>query len=101
MYANTLLLAGVDVQTPEGIITARVIILSCSVDLPARAMITNMKQWNGINGCLCCEDIGTTVGTDHLHRYWPHQGCSIERTHASLLRNATEAVRQGTTVSSH
>lgn len=86
-------------QTPDGIVTARLILLNCSVDLPARAMVTNMKQWNGVNGCLYCEDQGTTIGTNHLHRYWPHQVHSMKRTHASLLRNAAEAVRLGTTVS--
>ena len=41
----------------------------CSVDLPARAIVLNMKQWNGAHGCLYCESPGTVLPGDHLHRY--------------------------------
>ena len=51
------------VETPAGVMVARGILLACSVDLPARAMISNMKQWNGANGCLYCEEEGSTIGT--------------------------------------
>lgn len=77
---------------------ARVILLLCSVDLPARAAITNMKQWNGVHGCLYCEDQGVTLGSDHLHRFWPHMNSSILRSRTSLLRHAVAAARTGTAV---
>ena len=48
---------------------ARAIPLLCSVDLPARAILLNMKQWNGVQGCLYCESTGTVLPGDHLHRY--------------------------------
>lgn len=83
---------GVAVNTPAGDMTSRAILLNASVDLPARAMISNMKQWNGAHGCLYCEDQGTTVGGDHLHRYWPYRD-AVSRSHASLLRNAEMATR--------
>lgn len=89
---------GVDVHTPVGTMRAGAILLTCTVDLPARAMLINMKQFNGIHGCLYCEDEGTVLGADHLHRYWPQQSTSVQRSHASLLRNAEEATRTGTTV---
>ena len=76
----------------------RAILLTCSVDLPARAMITNMKQWNGANGCLYCEEEGTTIGCDHLHRYWPYKDATL-RTRTSLLHNAEMAITTATTVS--
>lgn len=76
---------GVAVNTPAGDMTSRAILLNASVDLPARAMISNMKQWNGAHGSLYCEDQGTTVGGDHLHRYWPYRD-AVSRSHASLLR---------------
>ena len=91
--------AGITVQTPVGTLEARVILLNSSVDLPARAMVTNMKQWNGINGCLYCEDKGTTVGGDHLHRYWAAKDSCVERSHTSFLRCATDTVSLGTAVS--
>lgn len=61
--------AGIVVHTPEGTLTARAILLMCSVDLPARAILLNMKQWNGVQGCLYCESTGTVLPGDHLHRY--------------------------------
>lgn len=81
--------------TPAGMMLAGAILLSCSVDLPARAMIMNMKQFNGMYGCVYCEDQGTVVGSDHLHRYWPQQTASIPR---SLLSNAREAITTGSVV---
>lgn len=46
-----------------------------------------MKQWNGINGCLYCEQEGVTLGGDHLHCYWPQEDAPL-RTYSSLLHNA-------------
>lgn len=93
-----LLRIGIAVQTPVGVMSAGAILINCSVDLPARAMLMNMKQWNGICGCLYCEDEGSVVGSDHLHRYWPQQASSVQRSHAALLLNAEEATRTGTAV---
>ena len=85
-------------QTPDGVMTAGVILTLCSVDLPARAILMNMKQWNGMHGCLYCEDSGTTVDGDHLHRYWPQQESTVARSHLSLLGNGEAATRTRTTV---
>jgi hypothetical protein len=95
---NILQKEGIAVQTPSGSLIARAMLLNCSVDLPARAMLVNMKQWNGVHGCLYCEDPGVTLGNDHLHRYWPHQDSSVLRNRASLLKNAELAIRSGTSV---
>ena len=89
---------GILVDTPAGAMVARAAVLMCSVDLPARALVTNMKQWNGAHGCLYCKDPGVTLGSDHLHRYWPYQQSSTLRSRASLLSNAEEAIRTGNTV---
>ena len=85
-------------QTPAGVLVAGAVLLCCSVDLPARAMLMNMKQFNGTCGCLYYEDEGTTVGTDHLHRYWPKQNTSSPRTHSSILSNARDAITSGSVV---
>ena len=93
------LLIGVEVATPDGNTQARVILLNCSVDLPARSMLMNMKQWNGAFGCLYCEAQGTVLDGDHLHRYWPQQEASVAvRTHESLLRDAERATLTKTVV---
>lgn len=91
-------LSGVLVKTSDGVKYARAIVLNCSVDLPARAMICNMKQFNGRHGCLYCEEEGTTIGQDHLHRFWPRQAVSVPRSHTSLLQNARMATTTGTVV---
>lgn len=67
-----LLLLGIDICTPEGNTTAHAVLLQCSADLPARAPLTNMKQYSGCWECLYCDSKGTTHGEDHLHRFWPH-----------------------------
>ena len=86
---------GVAVDTPAGEMVARVALLLCSVDLPARALVTNTKRWNG---CLYCESDGVTIGSDHLHRYWPYQPSSRLRSRELLLSNAEMAVTTGNTV---
>ena len=89
---------GVTVCTPAGPMIARLILLLCSFDLPARAIVLNMKQWNGKHDCLYCESPGTTLHGDHLHRYWPKDDNAIARSHTSLMCNADEATRTRTSV---
>lgn len=91
-------MAGVAVKTPSGVMTAKAIVLNCAVDLPARALVCNMKQWNGCNGCLYCEKEGTTLPGDHLHRYWPYRSVPVMRSHTSLLHNAQIATATQTCV---
>ena len=71
---------------------SKAILLNCSVDLPARAMLSSIGM-----GCLYCEDAGTTVGSDHLHPYWPYKAAA-QRTRTSLLHNAEMAVATGSPV---
>ena len=95
---KTIFVIGIVVDTPSGAMFARVALLLCSVDLPARALVTNMKQWNGVNKCLYCEHDGVTIGSDHLHRYRPYQPSSSLRSRAPLLSNAEMAIITGNTV---
>ena len=41
------LCTGVEVRSPIGFVRDRAILLLSSLDLPARAIVTNMKQFNG------------------------------------------------------
>lgn len=74
LQSNLLLytLAGVPVQTPKGGTVARVVLLHLSVDLPARALVLNMKQFNGKYGCsyLILQEklhlVTTCIVTGHL-----------------------------------
>ena len=74
---------------------AHAILLLHSVDLPARAMVLNSKQWNGKFGCCYCKFEGVNPPGNTLVRYWPPERHSTIRTHASLMQNAREAVRTG------
>ena len=71
----------------------------CAVDLPARASVLNMKQFNGKWGCTYCEDEGVPRPTCHLVRNWPYSTTSTPRTHESIVRNARRALRENDAVS--
>ena len=71
---------GIEVSSPDGkVLRCKAAILICSVDLPARASVCNMKSYNGAYSCSTCLDCGdNTVGSSHLHRYWPfNEACEI------------------------
>ncbi|XP_062519358.1 uncharacterized protein LOC134194453 isoform X2 [Corticium candelabrum] len=90
---------GVKFQTAEGqqLCHARLTLVTC--DLPARAMVSCMKQHNGICACIYCYHTGITVGDDHLHRYWPYNSTAACRTHESIIRDVLEAVQSKTAAS--
>ena len=48
----------------------KVVLVGCSCDLPARALILNMNQFNGYYGCWYCQQSGKTYATSnggHVH----------------------------------
>ena len=67
-------------------------LLLVTVDLPARALITCMKQYNGKSSCLYCEQVGTVVSTQ---TYWPYENEARTRTQQSLKRDAKSANSRG------
>lgn len=85
---------GVTVHTPSGVRTSRVVLLAASADLPARAILMNMKRFNGKFGCLFCEHPGVTQRGNHLHRFWPYRD-ACPRTHRSLLSDGKTAIING------
>ena len=87
-------------DTPIGAMRARAMLLLGSVDLPARAILLNMKHFNGMYGCLYCHHPGETEPGNHLHRFWPDKPDTKDlRTMHSILRDAKEATEQGKAVS--
>ena len=85
---------GVKVATPTGDnLSAKAVLLQCSVDLPAHAMVLQMKQYNGICGCCYCEEEGETPPGQHLRRYWPYKHHPVPRSHDSMERDAKTALR--------
>ena len=87
--------------TPAGSITCKARLVMFSADLPARAGILNMKQYNGRHGCIQCEDEGVPRPASHLQRNWPYSTATILRTHESVVFHAREAVRTREPVSFH
>lgn len=71
--------------------------LSC--DLPARALLLNMRQFNGQHGCHLCEDPGKTSAQNHLFRWWPYNSTSVQRTKKSLTDDSVEATEKNEIVS--
>ena len=57
---------GNDVQTPAGLQKVRACLLLTVFDLPAKAMATNMIQYNGCHSCSYCLDEGKHVLRRHL-----------------------------------
>ena len=92
---------GVEVATPVGTKIVRAMLLQCSDDLPARACVTNMKQFNGKFGCLYCENPGKTLPGNFLHRFWPHDPSSSLRTYGSFRSDVVSAMSSRNSVSLH
>lgn len=82
---------GVEVCTPTGKVIVKACIITFSCDLPARAVVLNMRQFNGQHGCHLCEDKGSTAENNKLFRWWPYESASILRTKETLTENSIHA----------
>jgi hypothetical protein len=91
---NDLYINGLTVITEHGERVVRAALLICSVDLPARSMCANMKQFNGKYGCIYCENPGTPRVRTPTVRDWPRRPGAL-RTHDSILHNAQQAISTG------
>ena len=79
---------GLSINAPDGSeVTAKVRLLMTTLDLPAKALVLNMKQFNGEFGCSYCEDRGEPRPTTHLHRNWPYTETGTQRSHAGMIAN--------------
>lgn len=78
---------GILVNTPDGPLRSCAILLCTTLDLPAKASVANMKQWNGEYGCSVCLDPGdnTVCSTS---RSWGSNPDNILRTHNGILQDA-------------
>ena len=92
-------LEGIVVNTPAGEMTARGKLPIFAADFPARALVLNMKQYNGKFGCAHCEDAGQPRVTSHLHQNWLYSALSITRTHDKILKNVHDALESREAVS--
>lgn len=85
-------------NSPTEVMTSRARLIMCSVDLPARALLLNMRQYNGQHGCVYYEDDGTPRLSSHLHRNWPYTSDPVPHIHAKMLEDADKAVSDGEAV---
>lgn len=85
-----LYLTGIPVTLPDGKqMISRAILLNGTFDLPARCIVCNMMQFNGLCGCGTCEEPGETLksasGRGHSHIYpMSHEMAKTEDGHADL-----------------
>lgn len=96
-HCHRILCTGIAAKTPAGEIKVHAICILASMDLPARAIVTNTKQFNGEHGCLYCEHPGVPRPNNHRVRCWPHIECSA-RTHDGIMECAKDAVLSGNPV---
>ena len=73
-------------------------LMVCTLDLPGKAALLNMKQFNGASSCSVCDAPGRTCPGSHLHRFWPWDQEGDNRTDISMRQNALNAALQGEAV---
>jgi len=61
---------GLPITKPAGPKLLRAKLLFCVFDLPARAAVLNLTQWNGRYSCTYCLDEGTQIS--HIRVYLPN-----------------------------
>ena len=90
---------GVQVITPDGVThNSRAMLLLSSCDLPAKALVSNMKAYNGEYGCTICEDTGEG-SSNPLHRIWPFREVNVIRTKQECYKSIRQAVEKKEAVS--
>ena len=64
-----------------------------SADSPARAIVRNLKQFNGKHSCDWCEFPGETIENGGAPtRYYPYRGPPVMRTAENQIRYGLDAV---------
>ena len=96
-----LLFIGVQLNTALGERRVHAMLMVCSLDLPAKAALLNMKQFNGASSCSVCDAPGQTFRGSHLHRFWPFNQEGVFRTDTAVRENALNAAVQGKAVRSN
>ena len=73
------------VHTPWGTMLSRAVLVLCSLDLSAKSIVLNMKQFKCRFACNFCEHEGVSWPSSYLHRNWPYQPDITPRTHKSFM----------------
>jgi hypothetical protein len=91
-------LSGIEVTSGAASRVCHPVLLLAAADLPARALITCLKQCDGRNSCLYCYQEGTSVSGQIC---WPFEEVPVKRTRKSLIEDAKKANEQNTSVCSN
>ena len=86
-------------STPDGQKLCRAMLLLSTLDLPAKAAVVNVKQWNGEYGCSVCVAPGDNSLGGRSSRHWPYRGDTLLRTHGQMIANGKEALKRNKPVS--
>ena len=99
-YHCLILLAGDEVILLNGLkeIVKGTILLPAD-DVPAKAVITCMKQFNGRYGCQLCLQEGDPLANAPMVRCWPPEPRVVLRTNEMIIADAKEALKLGEDVS--
>lgn len=96
---------GIQLYSPDIManFTCRVMLLCGTCDLPAKAMVYNMIQFNGNYGCSHCLQSGKTFGVGqrgnvHIYPYIQDDPVGPQRTSEQLNQHSREAVESGKTI---
>ena len=94
--------SGIELYSPDimGNFYCRAMLLCGTCDLPAKAMVYNMIQFNGNYGCSHCLQSGKTFkvgqrGSIHIYPYIQDNPTGPMRTSEQLLQYSKEAVESG------
>lgn len=93
-YYWTQFYLGMQVDTSKWVILHRATLLIVFVDLPARAIVSKMKQFNWKSSCSVCLDEGTSRPGQPMLRYYPLNEDSVIITHQSMVNDASRAVEE-------
>ena len=86
---------GIIIKTPTGISRIKGKLVLGIFDLPAKASVLTMKQFNGMFGCSVCLHPGKRL-SNNARVYLPEE--HLERTHATIVDFAEQAIEDGTPV---
>lgn len=90
---------GLDVKLPTGQKTnIKACIILSPNDLPAKAVLMCMKQFNAIYGCHVCEQTSEARTNAPMARQWPFKENVPLRSRKTILENAKEALETGNPV---
>lgn len=99
-YVPSYPLTGVEVRLPSGEVQlSHSVLLLCSVDLPAKAAVCNMLQYNGLRSCPTCLEPGdNSITPAPMLCVRPYCPSSMPRTDQSVFTAVRDAVLENKVV---